>query len=86
MISNQGPSTATEPKVYILLPKNELWLPTADLVPPRLQGTNCTATTMTKDLKSALGSLSEGGAASEADVSLSCQKDPDNGCQVFEVS
>ena len=85
MISNQGPSTATEPKVYILLPKDELWLPTADLVPPRLQGTNCTATTMTKDLKSALGSLSKGGA-SEADVSLSCQKDPDNGCQVFQVS
>ena len=84
MISNQGPSTATEPKVYILLPKDELWLPTADLVPPRLQGTNCTATTMTKDLKSALGSFK--GGASEADFSLSCQTDPDNGCQVFQVS
>jgi len=80
-ISNKGPSIAVAPKVYILLPVHQLWLPNAGVNPPTLEGKACSATTLTPALKNALG------AGGGTGVSLSCFPRSDaTGCQVFQCA
>jgi len=81
-ISNKGPSVATDPKVYILLPTDKKWLPNAGEEPPKVEGTTCTKTTMTDELKNKIGT-----DANNGDVSLSCYSGSQaTGCQVFQCT
>merc|ERR1712130_827403 len=81
-ISNKGPSVATDPKVYILLPTDQKWLPNAGEEPPKVEGTTCTKTTLTDELKNKIGADEDNG-----DVSLSCYSGSQaTGCQVFQCT
>jgi len=87
-ISNQGPSIATAPKVYVLMPTHQRWLPTSNgvVVPPTLEGATCTKATLTDELKNKIGADGDSG---DDDVSLSCYPSSQatgTGCQVFQCS
>merc|ERR1719264_1278940 len=86
-ISNQGPSIATAPKVYVLLPTDQRWLPTSNggVVPPTLAGATCTKATLTEELKSKIGADQDTGD-DDVEVSLSCYTGSQAGCQVFQCS
>jgi hypothetical protein len=83
-INNQGPSAATAPKVYVLLPTHETWLPNAGVNPPQLEGATCTKATLTDALKNKIGA--EGDTGND-DVTLSCYPGSHaTGCQVFQCA
>merc|ERR1719397_427840 len=86
-ISNQGPSIATTPKVYVLLPTHQRWLPTSNggVVPPTLAGATCTKATLTEELKSKIGADQDTGD-DDVEVSLSCYTGSQAKCQVFQCS
>jgi len=87
-IKNQGPSVADGPKVYILLPKNQLFLPKdpntkAGLVPD--SSGSCSEVTMNSEIQDEMNKLK--GRTTDDVVSLSCIKGSTySECQVFECS
>jgi len=87
-IKNQGPSVADGPKVYILLPKNQLFLPKdpntkAGLVPD--SSGSCSEVTMNSDLQDEMNKLKR--RTTNDVVSLSCIKGSTySECQVFECA
>jgi len=85
-ISNQGPSIATAPKVYVLLPKHDHWLPTSNggLDPPTVNGATCSTMELDALLKKAVGAEGDTG---DDDVTLSCYPGSEaTGCQVFQCA